>query len=506
MADSALKVGIIRLSSLGDIISTVVFLDFIRAKFRQCGQKIEITFIVDTQFREILADSAMIDRIIDLPLRASKKNKKLLFEIYKKTRQLGRFDILIDAQGLLKSALIGTLIKKKKFVGFSADSAREKVASLFYNKRAKISYNAHILKRQYELFKVAFDEVAWEGDFRLQMLDSRNRTIDSSKSAKAKIAEILAPHKANKKILFLCETSKADKEFSLTSFYAIADGLWSDYKKATIFLIWDKKENEIRALGARDSRFCVLPHLDFDEIKALLGSMDLVIGGDTGITHTAWAMRVPSVTLYISTDIERFALGGENHFSISGGGNLSLGLHSTNFANLGRLAQTSSLALRPKFAKNHESQTENPSVVDSAKSQNLEENQSQNAESTTFCNATIFCHSERSEESQKKNNRDSSPAAQNDNLRKFAESSLDSANTAPSTHEANSTIADEFLGFCEASDKDKTKVHRGSEPKRALRKQLAHTCKSLKSRCESEFALDSAIIAQILHFTKKALV
>ena len=83
------------------------------------------------------------------------------------------------------------------------------------------------------------------------------------------------------------------------------------------------------------------------------------------------------------------------------------------------------------------------------------------------------------------------------NQTKFAESALDSANPALSTHEANSTIADEFLGFCEASDKDKTKVYRGSEPKRALRKQLAHTCKSLKSRCESKFATCLALKSHI---------
>ena len=156
-------------------------------------------------------------------------------------------------------------------------------------------------------------------------------------------------------------------------------------------------------------------------------------------------------------------------------------------------------------------------------SQNLGKNQAKIAESTTFCNATIFCHSERSEESQKNiQNRDSSVASlpQNDNLSRFAESTLDSTETqnlggnqtkfaessldsAISTQEANSAIADEFLGFCKASDKDKTKVYRGSEPKRALRKQLAHTCKSLKSRCESKFA--SPIVAfaalQILSLT-----
>ena len=53
-------------------------------------------------------------------------------------------------------------------------------------------------------------------------------------------------------------------------------------------------------------------------------------------------------------------------------GNSPLDLHSADLANFGR-SQTPSLVSRPKFAKNHESQTENPSVVDSAK-QNLGDN------------------------------------------------------------------------------------------------------------------------------------
>ena len=76
-----------------------------------------------------------------------------------------------------------------------------------------------------------------------------------------------------------------------------------------------------------------------------------------------------------------------------------------------------------------------------------------------------------------------------ENSDKIAESSLDSAD---STQEANSTIADEFLGFCEASDKDKTKVYRGSEP-----------MQSLKSRCESKFAFYDELrtVRSIISFT-----
>ena len=59
-------------------------------------------------------------------------------------------------------------------------------------------------------------------------------------------------------------------------------------------------------------------------------------------------------------------LSGESFGKLSRGFcNSPLGLHSADFANLGHCADFSP-ALRPKFAKNHESQTENPSVVDSA--------------------------------------------------------------------------------------------------------------------------------------------
>ena len=342
MQDLVLKVAIIRLSSLGDIISTLVFLDFIKARFVALKRKIEISFIIDSQFREILENSPLIDKIIDLPLRQSKKNKKLIFSAIKKVRQLGRkthFDIVIDAQGLLKSALIGKFLKKSAFVGYDKDSVREKIASFFYSKRVRIAYNEHILKRQYELFKCAFGDLDLAQDFDLQMLDSRNLALDSSKNAKEKIANILAQDsqdsrysqdfspknaldsrdsraKSAPKILFLVETSKTEKEFLLESFGTLAQNLWSEFECAKIFLIWDKKETEIRALGAKDSRFFVLPRLNLDEIKALLARMNLVIGGDTGITHTAWALKIPTITLYISTNMARFALGGEKHISL----------------------------------------------------------------------------------------------------------------------------------------------------------------------------------------------
>lgn len=321
MQDSTLKIAIIRLSSLGDIITSLVFVEFLRRSVgdsAKCDRKIEIAFVVDSAFRAIVVDSPLIDKIIDLPLRAAKKDRKLIFAIIKKVRNLGYFDMVIDAQGLIKTALVGKCMQKRQFIGFDKDSIREKVAAFFYDKKAQIPYKEHILKRQYELFKVAFlSYCKMPEQFDLAMLDARHKIFGCSKKARDKIATLLTPFAKNRKILFVLETSKKHKNYPLESFLNLALAIKSEINLAKIFLIWDKDRSAIAEFGTKDEIFCVLPHLDFDEIKALLGSMDLVVGGDTGITHCAWALKVPSITIYISTNINRFKLEGERHFSHS---------------------------------------------------------------------------------------------------------------------------------------------------------------------------------------------
>lgn len=298
-----MNIAIIRLSSLGDIITTLVFLPYLKAKERD----LKITWIVDSSFRSILEDSPYIDNIIDIPLRKSKKDKRLLLEVFKRVRGLGEFDKVLDNQGLLKSALIGKMLKKREFIGFDKISAREKIASYFYNKKVHIPYNNHVLKRQYEIFKVAF---AWEENFSLSMLDSRASAIGYKADLMYQVANY-------PKILFIIEASKREKEYPLASFYDLALKIKSHYKNSKIFLIWDKKKAEIEELSKKDNVFYLLPHLSFDEIKRVLKDMDLIIGGDTGITHLAWALGKNSITLYGNTPIERFKLEGDNHISLT---------------------------------------------------------------------------------------------------------------------------------------------------------------------------------------------
>lgn len=299
-----MKIAIIRLSSLGDIISTLVFLEYLKSEVKD----LHITWIVDSNFREILQNSSFIDEICDIPLRKSKRDRKLIFECFRRIRNLKEFELVLDFQGLIKSAIIGKILKTKKIIGYDKFSIRERLASLFYTKKVSIAYNEHILKRQYAILQTAFN---LKKDFSLQMLEHRDKTIGVLESEKLKNI-----FNKEKKILFILEASKEQKEYPLDSFYQVALGIEKKYRDVRIYLIWDKKESEIKNLASRSNVFYFLPHLNLAEIKFLISNMNLIIGGDTGLTHLSWALKIPSITLYGNTPIERFRLDGENHISI----------------------------------------------------------------------------------------------------------------------------------------------------------------------------------------------
>lgn len=307
-----MRIAIVRLSSLGDVISTAVFLKFIKKEFIKKHGMLEITFIVDSSFRQILQDSPYIDTICDIPLRESKKNKKKILEIFSTLRSLKRFDMVIDFQGLLKSALIGKMLKSDEFVGYSKNGVREKIASLFYTQKVDVPYKEHILKRQYEILRAI---LGLEDSFKLEILSNRDDILRPSNRAKEKIDTFI--ESAKTRILFILEASKPEKEYPLDLFYEVAMGLKMRVNDIKIYLIWDKKGQEIKNLGQKDEVFCVLEKLNLDEIKALLSKMNLVIGGDTGITHLSWALNVSAITLYGNTPLKRFVLGGDNFISIS---------------------------------------------------------------------------------------------------------------------------------------------------------------------------------------------
>ena len=88
------------------------------------------------------------------------KMKKSIFSFLKelkKIQNLDSYDLVIDLQGLVKSAVISRFIPSKATLGFDKLSAREKIASFFYTKTFKIGYEENVIKRNFELIKFALE-------------------------------------------------------------------------------------------------------------------------------------------------------------------------------------------------------------------------------------------------------------------------------------------------------------------------------------------------------------
>ncbi|GAA8666358.1 lipopolysaccharide heptosyltransferase I [Helicobacter pylori] len=315
-----MKIAIVRLSALGDIIVGAVFL----AVIKECLPNAQIEWFVDERFSAILEHSPYIDKLHPIALKSALTtfNPLKIFKLFKSLRAY-EYDIVIDMQGLVKSALITQMLKAPKKVGFDYASAREGLSAFFYSQKVSIAYNEPILKRNFTLLFHALNLPQKEIS---ESLSSRSKVFSYQDSPKI---DALNLNQNKPKILFVLETSKVNKTYPTERFKELALAL----ENFQICLLWHADEDKANALYGALKNQCdalLLPKLTLNEVKALLFKMDLIIGGDTGITHLAWALQKASITLYGNTPMERFKL--ESPINVSLTGNSNANYHKKDFS------------------------------------------------------------------------------------------------------------------------------------------------------------------------------
>ncbi|GAA7925403.1 lipopolysaccharide heptosyltransferase I [Helicobacter pylori] len=315
-----MKIAIVRLSALGDIIVSTVFL----AAIKECFTNAQIEWFVDERFSAILEHSPYIDKLHPIALKRTLTtfNPLKIFKLFKSLRAY-EYDIVIDMQGLIKSALITQMLKAPKKVGFDYASAREGLSAFFYSQKVSIAYNEPVLKRNFTLLSHALNLPKKEIS---EGLNSRSKVFSYQDSPKI---DALNLNENKPKILFVLETSKINKTYPIERFKELALAL----ENFQICLLWHANEDKATALYGALKNQCdvlLLPKLTLNEVKALLFKMDLIIGGDTGITHLAWALQKPSITLYGNTPMERFKL--ESPINVSLTGNSNANYHKKDFS------------------------------------------------------------------------------------------------------------------------------------------------------------------------------
>ena len=237
-----------------------------------------ISWFCDARFEQIARLLAGVDEVVALPL----KDKKFLksFEILRQKQ--GQFDIIIDLQGLLKSALVSRSLGKNIF-GFDRFSTKEGLASIFYTHKYSCNYDKNIILRNLELCAFAlnfsFDEkeiLAKEPCFlKNSRIPDKNSRIPNKKI-------LIAP--------FASESSKCYAHF--------ASVIKGAKEFAQCFLVAGSEPEREKATKLASSGATLLAPLDLAQILEFMDTCDLIIGNDSGITHLAWAQNYATITLF----------------------------------------------------------------------------------------------------------------------------------------------------------------------------------------------------------------
>ena len=206
---------------------------------------------------------------------------------FKRTLQERRYDVVIDAQGLIKSAALITRIAKGNKHGPDCKSAREPFASWFYNVRHEIDKQQHAVERTRELFakSLGYDKPSSYGDYAIA-------------------ARFLShpPADAGQYLVFLHATTRDDKHWPEQNWRELI-ALTAD-SGLKIKLPWGAEHEHQRALRLAEGfpHVEVLPKLSLQQVAEVLAGAKGVVSVDTGLSHLAAALDKPNITLFGPTD------------------------------------------------------------------------------------------------------------------------------------------------------------------------------------------------------------
>jgi heptosyltransferase I len=290
-----MRIAIVKLSALGDIVHAMVALQFIKKQLPE----VAVDWIVEERFADILQGNPDIAKILTVNLKALKKNKLAIFKEIKKIRCYAKnnYDWVIDAQGLVKSAITARLLGNR-VAGFDKNSIREKAASWFYDVNVSCAYHENTIDRNALVlsgplgFKITRDEILAKTPF-LFVANVENAKLDDY------FPKITGSRKS---LLFVVGSTWESRNYPAEKFVKIAQHL-----QENCFVIWGNEQEKLKAdwMAKQCANIKVLPQLDLNGLKALIARVDLVIGNDTGPTHMAWALNKPSITIFGPTPISR---------------------------------------------------------------------------------------------------------------------------------------------------------------------------------------------------------
>ena len=297
-----MKVCVIKTSSMGDVIHTLPAL----TDAQKAIPSLSIDWVVEENFAEIPRWHSAVNRVIPIALRRWRKSPFSIqtrneWKNYRTLLQAENYDAVIDAQGLIKSALFATRFAQGVKHGYDRQSIREPLASFFYDKKYAISYQQHAVERIRQLFahSLGYELPQVQGDYGI----ARHFLHQTSEK---------------NYVVFIHSTTRADKHWEESEWKKLIEKITA-LSDCEIHLPWGNEQEKARAerLTQAHSNVIVLPKLTLTELAKQLANAKAVVSVDTGLAHLTAALDKPNITLYGATDPKLIGCYGENQHYLS---------------------------------------------------------------------------------------------------------------------------------------------------------------------------------------------
>jgi heptosyltransferase-1 len=282
-----MKILLVKTSSLGDVIHTLPAL----TDAMQSLSGVQFDWVLEERFTQLPECHPVVKKVIPMAWRRWRKTLwkvstwKEIFSLSRALKSDGPYDMILDAQGLLKSAMTARLARGPRG-GYDRRSVRESIASWFYQVKASVPKGQHAIDRNRQLFSKVLGyalptTVADYGLDRSHFQKEKNKTPT---------------------LLFFHSTTWDSKHWPESYWQTLATLCCK--QNIGVKLAWGNAEECARAkrIQAEEKAAEILPDLDLQGLITEIANASAIVGVDTGLSHLTAALGVPSVTLYGPTD------------------------------------------------------------------------------------------------------------------------------------------------------------------------------------------------------------
>jgi len=308
--DQSPKILLVKLSSLGDVLHNLPIVGDLRKRLPNA----QIDWIVEEAYVHLLEPLKTtetfkgIDRIIPVAFRRWRKNLFSLrtwreFFAMRKALQASTYDVLLETQGLLKSALVCAFAKKSHNAvvaglgNATEHSGYEPMARMFYAESVHVPLKCHAIDRSRSVMCSAFD---WP-------LLNRNEEPplfyppEFVRQLPPLLFEGLKKNQEGSPVPYVVcfhSTARAAKRWPNDHWVELGKEL--AHQGYQVILPWgSESEMKVSTLIASQIPGAIVPRaFSIEEAYSLVAHAALTIGVDTGLTHLSAVLGKPTVEIY----------------------------------------------------------------------------------------------------------------------------------------------------------------------------------------------------------------